>query len=57
MENKAVFPIKGSQCAARNPSADDGMTINFSPFSLATRPLEHDARNQARKNGRHQNVK
>jgi len=57
VENKAVFPIKGSQCAARNPSADDGMTINFSPFSLATRPLEHDARNQARKNGRHQNVK
>jgi hypothetical protein len=34
--------------AARNPSAFDGTTINFSPFSWAVKPLGQDARNQAR---------
>ena len=35
--------------AARNPSAFDRMTINFSDFSRANRPPGQDARNQARK--------
>jgi len=35
--------------AARNPSAVDGTTINFSLFSWAVRPPGQDARNQARK--------
>jgi len=35
--------------AALNPSAVDGTTINFSPFSWAIRPPGQDARNQARK--------
>ena len=34
---------------ALNPSAVDGTTINFSPFSWAVRPPGQDARNQARK--------
>jgi len=33
----------------RNPSAVDGMTINFSLFIWAVRPPGQDARNQARK--------
>jgi hypothetical protein len=35
--------------AARNPSAVDGTTINFSPFTWVVKPLGQDARNQARK--------
>ena len=35
--------------AARNPSAVDGTTINFSPFSWAVKTLGQYARNQARK--------
>ena len=35
--------------AALNPSAVDGTTINFSPFSWAIRPPGQEARNQARK--------
>ena len=35
--------------ASRNPSAVEGRTINFSPFSWAVRPLGQNARNQARK--------
>jgi hypothetical protein len=35
--------------AARKPSAVDGTTINFSPFSWAVKPLGQDARNQAMK--------
>jgi hypothetical protein len=35
--------------AALNPSAVDGMTINFSLFSWAVRPPGQEARNQARK--------
>ena len=35
--------------AARNPSAVDGTTINFSLISWAVRPPGQDARNQARK--------
>ena len=34
---------------ARNTSAVDGTTINFSYFNWAIRPLGQDARNQARK--------
>jgi hypothetical protein len=34
---------------ARNPSAVDGTTINFSPLSWAVRPPGQDARNEARK--------
>ena len=51
METHTVFPIKGSSAliAALNPSAVDGTTINFSPFSWAIRPPGQDARNQARK--------
>jgi hypothetical protein len=35
--------------AARNPSAVDGTTINFSPFCWAAKPLGQDDGNQARK--------
>jgi hypothetical protein len=34
---------------ARNPSAVDGTTINFSPLIWAVRPPGQDARNEARK--------
>ena len=45
------FPLR--DCSALttvlNPSAVDGTTINFSPFSWAVRPPGQDTCNQARK--------
>jgi len=50
VETHTVFPVKGSSAltAALNPSAVDGTTFNFSPFSWAVRPPGQVARNQAR---------
>jgi hypothetical protein len=49
--NTHSFPSRerNDLTAGRNPSAVDGTTINFSPFSWTVKPLGHNARNQARK--------
>jgi len=46
-----TFPSRNRSAltAARNTSAVDGTTINFSPFCWAVRPPGQDLRNQARK--------
>ena len=52
VKTHTFLPVKGPQrtlTAARNPSAVDGTTINFSDFNWAIRPPGQDARNQARK--------
>ena len=51
VKTQPSFPSRDRSAltAARNPSAVDGTTINFSDFNWAVRPPGQDARNQARK--------
>jgi hypothetical protein len=51
VETHTLLPFKSPHelPVALKQSADDGTTINFSPFNWAVKPLGQDARNQARK--------